>query len=212
MILRDCALICFVLLSTRQRISFRNAATGRPEQRSQELRFTLYRNALSLTPAIAAAVIATPMLAAPAQAATASARADVQQQVDRVLSGHQGARQTGPGTVTFSNGVVLTIPAAGTLAGQCASGAYCFFQYTSYGGRKLTFNDCGATGLWQYLTDYGFGNKTSSWQNRSANTVLVYNQATTPPTTLWTENPGAESTNVGTAKDNKADAFETFCG
>jgi hypothetical protein len=176
------------------------------------LRTTLQRTALSSAAVIAASAIAAAMLAVPAQAATGGARADVQQQVDQVVSGHVGAWQTGPGTVTFSNGVVLTIPAAGTAAGQCDSGSYCFFQYTNYGGRKLTFKDCGANGLWQYLTDYGFGNKTSSWQNYSTNTVLVYNQATTPPTTLWTENPGAESLDVGTATDNRADAFETFCG
>lgn len=149
--------------------------------------------------------------AAPAQAATSGPQADVQQQVNRITAGHPGARQTGPGTVTFSDGVVLTIPAAGAAAGVCTSGSYCFFQYTNYGGRKLTFKDCGANGLWQYLTDYGFGNSTSSWQNYSKNTVLVYDQGTTPPTTLWTENPGGESTSTGNA-DNKADAFETFCG
>lgn len=176
------------------------------------MRVVLRRSIYSSISVIAAAGIAAAMLAAPAQAATGNAQADVQQQVDQVVTSHPGARQTGQGTVTFSDGAVLTIPAVGTAAGQCDSGSYCFFQYTNYGGRKLTFKDCGATGLWQYLTDYGFGNKTSSWQNYSTNTVLVYNQATTPPTTLWTENPGAESADVGTAVDNKADAFETFCG
>lgn len=170
------------------------------------------RSALWSIPVVAASAIASAMLAAPAQATTDSAQADVQQQVDQVVSEHPGSRQTGPGRVTFTNGVVLTIPAAGAAAGQCDAGSYCFFQYTNYGGRKLTFKDCSDTGLWQYLTDYGFGNKTSSWQNSSTSTVLVYNQATTPPTTLWTENPSAESSDVGTAVDNKADAFETFCG
>ncbi|TDD79730.1 hypothetical protein E1293_22500 [Actinomadura darangshiensis] len=157
---------------------------------------------------IAAAVAA---VAAPAQALASGPRAKVQQQVDQVVNSRPDARQTGPGTVTFSSGAVLTIPAAGATAGVCTAGWYCFYQYTDYGGRKLSFHDCGANGLWQYLTDYGFGNATSSWQNFSKNTVLVYDQATTPPTTLWTELPGAESTQVGAA-DNKADAFETFCG
>ncbi|TMR38173.1 peptidase inhibitor family I36 protein [Actinomadura geliboluensis] len=164
--------------------------------------------AVTLTATAAMATAA--MLAAPAQASTSNTQ-DVQRQVDQVVAEHPGARQTAPGTITFGNGAVLTIPAAGTAAGVCTSGWYCFFETANYGGRKLSFHDCGAAGLWQYLTDYGFGNAASSWQNYSINTVLVYDQATQPPTTLWTENPGAESTGVGSA-DNKADAFETFCG
>lgn len=129
----------------------------------------------------------------------------------QIVTGHSGARQSGPGTVTFTNGVELSIPAPGAVTGACATGAYCFFQYKNYGGRKLTFRDCGKTGLWQFLTDYGFGDSSSSWQNFTKHTVLVFDQATQPPTHLWTENPDAESVDVGSA-DNKADAFQTFCG
>ncbi|NDU71586.1 hypothetical protein GWI34_02950 [Actinomadura sp. DSM 109109] len=163
------------------------------------------------TVTVAAVAAGTALLAAPAQAMPGGAQADVQRQVDQVVRQHPDAQQSGPGTVTFGNGVELTIPAAGAIVTPCASGAYCFFQEKNYGGRKLTFRDCGANGLWQFLTDYGFGNQTSSWQNYTNHTVLVYDQATQPPPTLWTENPGAESVEVGDA-DNKADAFETFCG
>ncbi|GAA4235602.1 hypothetical protein GCM10022254_43200 [Actinomadura meridiana] len=159
----------------------------------------------------ASAAAVTLLTASPAQAAPEGAGTNVLRQVSQVVAEHPGARQTGPGTVTFDNGAVLTIPAAGATAGLCASGWYCFFQNTNYGGRKLSFRDCGATGLWQFLTDYGFGNSTSSWQNFTKHTVLVYDQDTQPPSTLWTENPSGESTNAGGA-DNKADAFETFCG
>ncbi len=36
-------------------------------------------------------------------------------------------------------------PAAGCRGRWRVSGAYCFFQYTNYGGRKLTFRDCAPT-------------------------------------------------------------------
>ncbi|WP_242614072.1 peptidase inhibitor family I36 protein [Actinomadura roseirufa] len=137
----------------------------------------------------------------------------VQVQIDDQLAKFPGGAQTGANEVSYRDGrVTLTIPADMAAADPCATGAYCFYDGKDFTGRKLTFRDCGKTGLWQFLTDYGFGNKTSSWQNRTKHTVVVYDQATQPPTTLWTENPGAESVNVGTAADNKADAFETICG
>ncbi|GAA4227816.1 hypothetical protein GCM10022254_16420 [Actinomadura meridiana] len=158
---------------------------------------------------VAGATAGVALFAAPAQATT-GVRADVQWKVDQVIAEHPGARQTAPGTVTFADGVVLTIPTAST-AGVCATGAYCFYQDTNYRGRKLTFRDCANNGLWQYLTDYGFGNKTSSWQNFTKHTVVVYDQNATPPAPLWNETPGGESVNVG-GEDNKADGFQTYCG
>ncbi|TDC97729.1 peptidase inhibitor family I36 protein [Actinomadura sp. 7K507] len=166
----------------------------------------------AVTTVVAVVATTATVLAAPAHAATGGAQADVQRQVDQVVAGHPGAQQTGSGTVRFADGVELTIPAAGSTAGVCDAGAYCFFQWDDYEGRKLTFRDCGPTGLWQYLTDYGFGNYTTSWQNYTDHTVVVYDQATAPPTHLWTENPGAESTYVGPSVDNKADSFQTYCG
>ncbi|MEV5708711.1 hypothetical protein [Actinoallomurus sp. NPDC052274] len=66
------------------------------------MKFVLPLSKLPSIPVIAASAIAATMLAAPAQAASSSAPADVQQQVDQVISGHPDARQTGPGTVTLA--------------------------------------------------------------------------------------------------------------
>ncbi|MGK5554738.1 peptidase inhibitor family I36 protein [Actinomadura kijaniata] len=91
----------------------------------------------------------------------------------------------------------------------CASDAYCFYEHKDFGGRKLTFRDCGG---WQYLTDYGFGNKTTSWVNNTKHQVLVYDEGTSPRELLWTMGAKTASASVGTAPNDKADSFLTYCG
>lgn len=164
------------------------------------------RGVITVGTTIAAATLAA-MLAAPAQAATSDARADVQQQVDQQITRYGGV-QTGPGEVSYRAGTVKLLIGAAPADQTCASGWYCFYQYKDYGGRKLQFQDCGST---QYLTNYGFGNKTTSWKNASKHTIYTYNNATTPPTSLWTEEPNSASANVGDTLDNRADSFYTAC-
>ncbi|MFC6880842.1 MULTISPECIES: peptidase inhibitor family I36 protein [Actinomadura] len=93
-------------------------------------------------------------------------------------------------------------------ADPCATVAYCFYDGANFTSRKLTSRGCGG---WQYLTDYGFGNKTSSWTNATRNTVQVYDEEVTPRKHLWTESPSTASANVGTTAYNKADSFLTYC-
>ncbi|MGI5420252.1 hypothetical protein [Actinomadura luteofluorescens] len=164
---------------------------------------------LPRTLAVAALAVAAAMVAAPAQAATRTPQAEVQRQVDRVLAGHPDARQSAPGTVTFAGGAILEIPEAGTMATACTAGWYCFYADNDFGGRKLSFHDCGLT---QYLTNYGFGNQTSSWRNTSVNTVYADDNNTQPPTQMWTEEPKSEAAAVGATFDNRADSFYTACG
>ncbi|MGK5551972.1 peptidase inhibitor family I36 protein [Actinomadura kijaniata] len=135
----------------------------------------------------------------------------VQDQVDAQLRAYPGGIQTGPREVSYRGGkVTLTFPdpARTAAADTCATGAYCFYEHKDFGGRKLTFRDCGG---WQYLTDYGFGNKTSSWSNRSKNTVKVYDEGVSPRQELWLMEPDAASANIGLAVNDKADSFLTYC-
>ncbi|WP_067479527.1 peptidase inhibitor family I36 protein [Actinomadura hibisca] len=152
-------------------------------------------------------------LALLAGAASASPAPSVQEQIDVQLRNYPGGVQTAPNEVSYRGGqVVVTIPAnatAGVAADPCAANAYCFYDGRDFTGRKLTFRDCGGT---QYLTNYGFGDKTSSWQNKSLHAVYVYDNATTPPTHMWTEESGAATAVVSTAHYNKADSFFTRCG
>lgn len=149
---------------------------------------------------VAAASVA---LGAPAHAATG-----VQRQITQQLARHPGGVQTAPNEISYRDGnVKLVIPTA-QLPATCPGDWYCFFQYKDFSGRMLQFHDCGGT---QFLTDYGFGNRTSSWQNRSNNTVEIYDQEVEPWKLLWTEGPDSESRDVGTDADNKADFFNTAC-
>ncbi|MFC5187616.1 peptidase inhibitor family I36 protein [Actinomadura harenae] len=133
----------------------------------------------------------------------------IQTEINDQLRAHPGGVQTGPNEITYKNGkVILSIPSNPTVVDTCASGAYCFFDGPDFTGRMLTFRDCGG---WQYLTDYGFGNKTSSWTNLSKNTVKVYDEDVSPRAQLWTMAPGAAAANVGSAAYNKADSFLTYC-
>lgn len=144
-------------------------------------------------------------------AGTASADgSSVQEQVNAQLRQYPGGVQTGPNEISYKGGrVTVTIPAQGAAAANpCADGAYCFYEEENFGGRKLTFRDCGGT---QYLTDYGFGDQTSSWESRTTSTVEVFDEDVLPWDLLWTEVPGAASSRVGTAADNKADFFTTYC-
>lgn len=147
-----------------------------------------------------------------ASAAATTQPPSVQDQISSQLRDYPGGVQTGPREVSYEGGkVTLSFPAAGTRAAAdpCTPGAYCFYDGPDFTGRKLTFFDCGG---WQYLTDYGFGNKTSSWQNTSINHVQVYDLEPSPIVLLWTKAPNSASSNVGTAAYNKADGFRTLCG
>jgi hypothetical protein len=145
--------------------------------------------------------------AAPPAAGTTDS---IQTEINTQLNAFPGGVQTGPNEISYNDGkVILTVPADATLEDPCASGAYCFYDGKDFTGRKLTFRDCGGN---QSLTDYGFGNKTSSWQNKTKHTVEVYDKDVTPFVTLWREAPNSAASVVSTATYNKADFFHTYCG
>jgi hypothetical protein len=98
------------------------------------------------------------------------------------------------------------------------SGWTCFYQdsnfngYTcvsgptscSSGARMLEFQSCG----WQSLATYGFSDQTSSWVNDTSSYVSVYDGSGSQ---LWSEAPGALSSYVGDANNDRADNFWIVC-
>lgn len=162
---------------------------------------------------IGAAVTVGTAAALAGTAAADPAASPLQDQVNAQLRAYPGGVQTAPNAISYRGGrVVLTFPAsteARAAADPCTAGWYCFYDGPDFTGRKLSFRDCGGN---QSLTDYGFGNKTSSWVNTTKHTVEVYDRDVDPFATLWREAPGAASSNVGTAAYNKADFFHTYCG
>jgi hypothetical protein len=69
------------------------------------------------------------------------------------------------------NGLVAAVPA-------CASGWLCLYELTNGGGRRLQFRD----EFWNYLSDYAFERKTSSWRNNQGSSdtghLSLYNRTT----------------------------------
>jgi hypothetical protein len=87
----------------------------------------------------------------------------------------------------------------------CSEGWYCFFEHINYGGRRLSFRDCC---YFQYLSNYGFQNKASSWRsNLNNNDVRVWNSGPSPDVLLWCSDTQSTSSNVGTADNDRADYF-----
>ncbi|MFI0487547.1 peptidase inhibitor family I36 protein [Actinomadura sp. 9N215] len=160
--------------------------------------------------AVAGVAAAAAMTAAGTATATADELPSAQDQINRQLRDHPGGIQTGSREVAYQGGrVILSFPTSDGAGAACASGAYCFYDGVNFTGRTLTFRDCGG---WQYLTDYGFGNKTSSWRNITKHHVQVHDLEPEPIKLLWTETPRTDSSNVGSAADNRADGFRTLCG
>ncbi len=81
------------------------------------------------------------------------------------------------------------------------TGWYCFFEHATFGGRRLRFQD---SGYFQYLSDYGFANKTTSWVNNRNQDVRVWDNSIG---LLWCSDSHSVSTNVGSARNDRADYF-----
>lgn len=177
--------------------------------------FTTPRTAIPLLIGIAIAVVtsmATPAAAAPTPNDPPQATAQtLQNQIDTQLRMHPGGTQISSNEIAWQNGnVVMTV---GTLAfGACDSGWYCLYEHPNFnnalvhrGGRKLRFQQCG---FWQFLSDYGFDNRASSWDNRMSKTVQVDDDDRA--VRLWNSAPRSRSADVGTAND-RADSLRILC-
>jgi len=88
-------------------------------------------------------------------------------------------------------------------AADPCSGWYCLFEHQNYGGRRLRFRDCC---YFQYLSNYGFANKATSWRNwlYTNNDMRVWDSGPSPDVLLWCSDYGSNP-NVGTADNDKAD-------
>jgi Peptidase inhibitor family I36 len=85
----------------------------------------------------------------------------------------------------------------------CREGWFCLFEHSNYAGRKLQFQDCC---YFQYLSDWGFQNKASSWRNTlDNNDVRLWDMAPSPDKVLWCSDTNSNNSNVGTAANDKAD-------
>jgi hypothetical protein len=145
---------------------------------------------------------------------TAAAPAGVQAEIDDLV--RHGATQIGPTQVSWNNGAVMedlapqasatvnTLAATGTIHG-CPSDWYCFYDLANFGGRRLQFHDCSLAGLIQYLSTYGFANRTTTWVNNTFHEVDVH-QGTGG--LLWIEmNHKTSSPQVPAYQNNKANKF-----
>jgi hypothetical protein len=137
--------------------------------------------------------------------------ADLDRNLDDIANQTGGARVSAT-QVSWQQGTVI-LDAAPTQASTlrlfgswhgCPKGWFCFYQHEKWGGRMLRFSNCPPGGLAQYFTDYGFENQTTSWTvNRSLNFVNVNDFASN----LWNESAFSASSNVGTARNDRADYF-----
>lgn len=105
--------------------------------------------------------------------------------IDAALARVPGGKRIGVNEVAWADGnVVMTFGVAdgkvGARAyGACDSGWYCIYEawyWNNYdrGLRKLRFRDCTSQGYHNDLYNWGFDNRTSSWDNRSRAGVEVY--------------------------------------
>ncbi len=89
---------------------------------------------------------------------------------------------------------------------------FCFYQNANFGGRMVQFQDCGV----QDLTNYGFGDETSSWVNNFNNGAAIVNVYTekghSSSNLLWQESPVSTSTYVGNADNDRAGYFDLLGG
>jgi hypothetical protein len=175
-----------------------------------------------LTLILMTTLLAIMSVAVPATAAPAGP-ADVQAQINQLLTAHPGGVQISTTQVAWQHGSVilnLTPQAQTTTAGTvapdttkhgCPASWYCFYQDKNFGGRLLQFHDCSTPGTIQLFSNYGFTNETSSWDvNRNLASVTVNNNA--PAERLWIEGSDSSSSYVGGAANDRADWFDCFSG
>lgn len=111
------------------------------------------------------------------------------------LQGRPAPALPGANSSSVHNGILVYNACSFT------TGWYCFFQNSGFGGRRLRFQD---SGYFQYLSDYGFENQTTSWVNNRNQDVRVWDNNTG---LLWCSDSHSASLNVGTTRNDKADYF-----
>lgn len=139
--------------------------------------------------------------------------ADLQDEIDVHLNGFGGVQARANEISWDDDEVTLTFPilkdsTEGTA--NCASGSFCFYDGSSYNGKRLSFRY--TVGSARFST-YGMRDKVSSWHNHSGALRRIYNEHWRgwDDYILWVMwgSPGAptRSSYVGSSNTNKADYF-----
>lgn len=142
--------------------------------------------------AIASIAAALTLLATPSIAAADTGDDDsMQQRIDAVLEAHPDGVQIDANEVSFDGGkIVLTLAATPTSSlsaligvqplsvGSCASGYYCVWSSTNYGGNKLSLSGCLASGYSVNLTSY-LATRYSAANNKNGAIEKLYNSSGT---------------------------------
>ncbi|MFF6993561.1 hypothetical protein ACFY93_01155 [Streptomyces sp. NPDC008313] len=92
---------------------------------------------------------------------------------------------------------------------------YCFYQYKSYAGRRLSWNATHHD--YMYFSAYNFVNRTSSWSNKGGKTIYVAGRTESGDDGScnqyshngWTEQAHSSSSALSSSLDNTADCFWT---
>jgi len=138
----------------------------------------------------------------------------LQAEIDRQLQLSPGGTQISHNQIAWRDGhVVMTFltDSKSIFGPRCPSGQFCVFEDRDWGGRRmLQFSDCNPSGRFVDLAWYGFNDETSSWHNRSAALVDVYNWAGFEQF-LWRSEPGARSSWVGSVNNDRADHLFLYC-
>lgn len=141
-------------------------------------------------------------------------------EIAQVLSEHPGGVQINEDQIAWNDGtVVLTIPFSAQsqpqdatavdnsgitvdAASDCPAGWFCLWQDANFMNRRVQFQGTGC----QNLTDFGFNDLASSWFNRNSGNYRVYLNIGCNPL-LFTAQAGAQSSNVGSANNDKASSI-----
>ncbi|WP_326557334.1 peptidase inhibitor family I36 protein [Micromonospora sp. NBC_01796] len=153
------------------------------------------------------------------QAGMSSAEVKLQSDISAHIKAY-GGTQISTNEIAWRGGrVVLTIPQPGSRAAlapgekiaplgtaNCARGWTCLYEHSNFDGRRLTFTDC----ISEYLPNYGFRDQASSWHNNQTGGAVsvVYNYVGSSPQWIWSEPSPRQSTYVGDANNDKADAIQ----
>ena len=138
--------------------------------------------------------------------------AEVQGEIDVHLNGYGGVQAKANEISWDDDEVTPTFPIKKSVEGtaNCASGSFCFYDGSSYNGKRLSFRY--TVGSARFST-YGMRDKISSWHNHSGALRRVYNEHLRgwDDYILWvmwgTSGAPTRSSYVGSSDTNKADYF-----
>jgi hypothetical protein len=139
----------------------------------------------------------------------------VQAQINAHLAAYPGGRQISATEISYANGeFVMTFVPTGvsTLAADCPSSWFCFYDQVNYGYPRGKLSSCG----WQDLSWWGWQDRTESVHyNMSTGSVAFINHSTAPDHsfdyTLFSISTASRSDNDVSPYRNMADHVYRSC-